>query len=185
MDQSDEDLAAACQAGDESAFEQLVTRHLKVVYSFATRNARQNADDIVQETFLKAWQHIRRYSSERAAFKTWLMHITRTTTIDFLRRKRSIPMSEFETVEGDNVLEDSLTDNEPLADELFVRSEDAETLEMALQQLPLLQREVIVLRYGSGLIFEEIAQIVEASANTIKTRHRRGIVALRKIMNRK
>ena len=92
--------------GDESAFAELTKRHLSGVYSFVVRyvgNA-EEAEDITQDTFLKAWKSLKKYDPSSSKFKTWLFRIARNTSIDFLRKKKHVPFSQFETEGGVNVL---------------------------------------------------------------------------------
>lgn len=97
MTQSDEELITAYLAGNSKAFTVLVERHLNGVYSYVLRFVGDEvAEDIVQETFIKAWNNIKKYNAGSSKFKTWLLRIARNTAIDFLRKKKHIPFSEFE-----------------------------------------------------------------------------------------
>lgn len=89
MEPSDEELIEAYIKGQEEAFSVLVRRYVSYVYSFSVRLVQDEseAEDITQETFLKVWKHIKKYSKECARFKTWLTRILRNTAIDFLRKK--------------------------------------------------------------------------------------------------
>ncbi|HVZ75873.1 MAG TPA: sigma-70 family RNA polymerase sigma factor [Candidatus Paceibacterota bacterium] len=184
MERSDEELIAAYIAGEESAFAIVVERHLKGVYSFARRFAgrEEDTEDIVQDIFLKAWKSIHRYDSEASRFKTWLMRIARNTTIDHLRKKKSLPMSYFDTEDG-NVLLENLEDASPLPDEAFMRAQSDEAVRRALEELKPAQREVLLLHYMSGLTFEEIGLALKKPPNTVKSIHRRALVALRSLLH--
>lgn len=179
--ESDEALIAAFGQGDEAALEELVRRHLKAVYAYALRlsGTQAEAEDIVQDTFLKTWKNLKHFDARRARFKTWLMQIARNTTIDHLRRKKTIPLSSFEDDEGANVLADSITDDEPLPDEIAARKDDKRALTEALEQLPPAQREILLLYHQNDFSFEEMSAIVGVSANTLKSRYRRALVAIR------
>src|SRR3989344_9539173 len=184
--ESDEDLIAAYLQGDEHAFANLVERHLKAVYSFTFRfvGNQSDAEDIVQESFLKVWKNLKKYSSRSASFKTWLMCIVRNTAIDYLRKRKHVPFSEFEDDEGNSLFED-LPDKAPLAEELLAQAEDIEEVERAILQLSPPHPEVLLLYYESDLTFEEVAEVLAASVNTVKSRHRRAIIALRELLHRK
>ena len=184
MHQSDEELVALYLAGDESAYNELVERHLKTVYSFVVRfvgNA-QDAEDIVQETFVKAWKHAKRYRSEASSFKTWVMRIARNSAIDHLRKRKALTFSQFDTPEGVNILAETLADAAPLPEELFMKKEDSEHLSEALQKLPAGIRDILLLHYDSGLTFLEIGELLGEPQNTIKSRHYRAMGALRKLL---
>jgi len=178
MDKTDEELIADYLAGDESAFATLVQRHLKSVYSFALRSAGREAEDIAQDTFLKAWKNLKRYDPASARFKTWLMRIARNTIIDYLRKSKPLVFSDLGGDRDDDFVPE-VPDAEPLPDELAARGEDARTVEEALEKLPPPYREVLLLRYMSQLSFEEIGDVLNESPNTVRSRHRRGLARLR------
>ena len=187
MDRSDEDLLAAFVGGDEAAFSLLVERYLKSVYSFVMRfvGDSHDAEDIVQDTFLKAWKSAEQYNVEASKFKTWILRIARNTAIDFLRKRKHIPFSEFDTETGQNMLIETVADSSELADELFARMEDTEVLNRSLQKLSQGAREILLLHYTSGLTFLEIGEILGEPQNTVKSRHHRAIRSLRNILGDK
>lgn len=184
MDRSDEELVAAHVAGEEGAFAQLVGRHLKGVYSFTLRfiGDSQEAEDVVQETFLKAWKSARQYKPESSKFKTWLLRIARNSAIDYLRKRRHIAFSEFDT-EGGNVLAEVIPDQGELPEELFAKAQDAEALTKALRQLAPDAREILLLHYTNGLTFLQIGEMLGQPPNTVKSRHHRAILSLRKLLS--
>ncbi|MDE1919137.1 MAG: sigma-70 family RNA polymerase sigma factor [Patescibacteria group bacterium] len=180
MEKPDEELVVEHLAGNEEAFTLLVKRHLKGIYSFVARLAAEEADDIVQDTFLKAWKGLRSYDSRSAAFKTWLTRIARNAAIDHLRKKKPLVFSDF----GDGT-EDGFPDpedSEPLPDEAFARAEDAQALEEALKSLQPLYREVILLRDMSQLTFEEMGAVLGAPVNTVRSRYRRGLARMKRLL---
>jgi RNA polymerase sigma-70 factor (ECF subfamily) len=183
-ERTDEDLIAAYMSGEENAFSLLTARHLKSVYSFAYRliGDQHAAEDVTQETFLKIWKAVKKYDPISSRFKTWMLRITRNTVIDFLRKRKNLIISHFEDEEGQNPLIDTITDESKLPDELFADKEDVETLTRAVDQLTLKHREVLTLHYTNGLTFEEISNVLEEPQNTVKSRHHRALLTLRKLM---
>ncbi len=183
-DRSDEELIAAYLTGQEDAFGELTRRHLTGVYSFTLRfvGSVHDAEDIVQDTFLKAWKSLRKYDPRSSKFKTWLFRIARNTAIDFLRKKKHVPFSQFETEGGVNVLTETVASEEELPDTLMMKLEDAKELHTTLEQLPPRAREILLLYYTNELTFEEIGTILGEPTNTVKSRHRRALQALRKIL---
>ncbi len=175
MERSDDMLIEAHLAGDEDAFAELVGRHLRGVYSFAARSVARDADDLVQEIFLKAWRGLRSYDRSQARFRTWLMRIARNTVIDSLRKKTSTVFTDLGTEEQPF----EARDPEPLPDELAAKTHDARAARRALDALSPLYREVLLLRYMEQMTFEEIASILDESANTVRSRHRRALAQLR------
>lgn len=184
MDTTDEELIRAYLAGDESAFAELTHRHLGGVYSFILRfvGSAHDAEDITQDTFLKAWKSLKKYNPSASKFKTWLFRIARNSAIDFLRKKKHIPFSQFETESGANMLTETVADAEELPDALLMKLEDAKELHATLEELPPKAREILLLYYTNDLTFEEIGEMLGEPANTVKSRHRRALQALRKIL---
>ena len=134
MEKTDEELVTDSLSGNEDAFALLVTRHLRMVYSFALRSAGDGAEDIAQDTFLKVWKNLPRYEPRSAKFKTWLMRIARNTVVDYLRRKKSVAFSHFANEAGDSPLMDA-PDDGPLPDELVARAQDARDVRKVLENL--------------------------------------------------
>jgi RNA polymerase sigma-70 factor, ECF subfamily len=182
--ENDEDLITAYLEGEESAFAILVQRHLKSVYSFVFRfvGSEKDAEDIVQETFIKAWKNLKNYSRQSSRFKTWLMHIARNTSIDYLRKKQHIPFSKLEGEDETGWFAENLPDEQLLPDELLAHKGDVEDLERAMLKLSPAYREVLLFYYGSDITFEEAAIISGISVNTLKSRHHRAVAELRKLL---
>src|SRR3989344_1965862 len=94
---SDSQLISEYLEGNDRSLTVLADRHLPAVYNFAfslTRDS-QMAEDVAQESFIKAWKNIRRFMTTKN-FQTWLFSITRNTAIDKLRQKREVAFSAFE-----------------------------------------------------------------------------------------
>lgn len=184
MDSTDEELIAHYLTGEESAFAELTRRHLAGVYSFVLRfvGNSEEAEDITQESFLKAWKSLKKYDPSSSKFKTWLFRIARNSAIDFLRKKKHVPFSYFETPEGSNVLTETVASDDELPDALMMRLEDAKELHATLERLPAKAREILLLYYTNEFTFEEIGEMLGEPTNTVKSRHRRALQALRKIL---
>jgi RNA polymerase sigma-70 factor, ECF subfamily len=165
---------------DDVTFEDLVGEHLKPIYNFLYRMVgdRQAAEDLTQDTFLKAWKNLRRFDRSRN-FKTWLFTIAKNTAFDFFRKKREIPFSNFTSEEGGNWLE-NIADENILPDEFLERSDLAEKFEKILGKIPIHYRAILLLHYKEDFSLYEIAEILGEPYNTIKSRHQRGIVRLKK-----
>lgn len=178
---SDAELAVAYLAGEEAALTGLVNRHLKTVYNFVLRQSGEEAvaEDVTQETFIKAWKSLKKFDPKRR-FLTWLLAIARNTFLDQLKKKNPVAFSELEREDGSNPVADSLEDSAPLPSELFERKDLAAQVERALSELPAGQREVVHLHYLGQLTFAEIGEISGEPLHTVKSRHFRAMAELRK-----
>lgn len=183
MEQSDHELVTIYLQGDDAALPTLVARHLKPVLNFVYRlvGNRADAEDITQETFFKAWKNLKKYHNDKS-FKTWIYTIAHNTAIDALRKRKEVVFSQFETEDG-NALVDTLPDPEPLPNELFARIGDAENIDRVLKELPSAAREVVILRYHEDLTFDEIGRILDKPLHTVKSQHRRALIALKKLLD--
>ncbi len=168
--------------GNEKALEELVSKYLKPVYNFAFRLSQNESDasDITQETFIKAWKNLKRFDKEKK-FLTWILTIARNTFIDKSRKKSPLLFGELET--NNENYEDNLEDTAELPDEILERNELSEELDKALGELPIKYRDIILLHDGNDLTFEEISEITKEPMNTIKSRYRRGLIILKKILH--
>jgi RNA polymerase sigma-70 factor (ECF subfamily) len=183
-ERSDEELITAYLKGEEPAFGTLTARHLRGVYTFALRMVGDPAaaDDIAQETFLKAWKSLKKYEEATSKFKTWLLRIARNTAVDYLRKRKHVPISYFENETGSNILAETVADQEELAPDLLAKLDDAKELNKVMEELSPKHREILQLYYSNDCTFEEIAELVGEPANTVKSRHRRALAALRTLI---
>lgn len=169
--------------GDEAALEILVNHYLKPIYGFIFHlvgNAAE-AEDLTQEVFVRMWRNLKKFDMEKK-FKSWLFAIAKNAVIDYWRKIKAIPFSQFEDEAGNNYLSDTLADETPLPDELFDREHLSIEVAAALNKLPVHYRLVLLLYYQNELTFQEIADSLNKSINTVKSRHRRALLALRKIL---
>ncbi len=168
-------------AGNEKAFAVLVNRYFKIVYRYSLSWQKDStlAEDATQETFLKVWKKLNTFDTA-GSFKSWILRITRNTNIDILRKKKSFNFTELGVNDEDNFVE-SIESTDPLPDEVFAHIEDKEVLRSMLENLSLQEREVIRLRYGEDMSFEEIANVLDKNLNTVKSLNRRGLLKLREL----
>ncbi|MBA2615683.1 MAG: sigma-70 family RNA polymerase sigma factor [Actinobacteria bacterium] len=162
---SDEALARRTLAGDISAFEAIVERHRLVVRRVAARIVGEDeADDVAQDAFLRAFHRVGRFRAE-ASFRSWLLRITHNAALDALARRRAQPVDDV----GD--LEDEASPGRPRtpADQLEER-ERRDRLAAKLRLMQPTHRAVLVLRDLEGLSYEEIATITEAPLGSVKGR---------------
>lgn len=180
---SDQILVKKYLQGDKQSLELLINQYLKPIYSFVYRYVgnEQEAEDITQEVFVKAWRNIKKFDQNKS-FKTWLFLIAKNSCIDFLKKKRMIPFSEFDTEDGNNLIADTFADPSPLPQELLEKAEMAQMLNFALEKLPPKYRMVLFLRYNDHFNFREIAESLGEPLHTIISRHRRALAMLKKLL---
>lgn len=170
--------------GDDQAFAQLVTAYEKQVFNLCLRMCgnREEAKDLAQEAFLKAWRGLRFYQFE-AAFSTWLYRLTSNVCIDYLRREKRRPTVSL-TLEDDNqeTPEMEIADSAPLPEEQVLHREREELVAWAMNQLDEEFRQVLTLRVIENLSYEEIGQIMELKEGTVKSRLARARLKLKKIL---
>lgn len=183
MQKDEQKLIVDYLGGNDTALAELIGHYMKPVYNFVYRfagNNKEEAEDIIQETFFKMWRNLKKYRAGEN-FKTWLFTIARNTAYDHLRKKKNFVFSDFDT--EDALFEDTIADKEPLSDEIFALAESRELLAQAMSQLSPQFREVLILHYDHELTFDEIGKILDEPLNTVKSRHRRAVRALRDTLN--
>ena len=180
---NERDLVLRAKRGDQDAFEQLVLDNQNRIYSLALRlmGDREEAADLAQEAFLKAWQGLPTFQGE-SSFSTWLYRLTSNVCIDALRRNRR-RQAVAETVsldDDDSWIEPADWEGDP--QRLLERAELSRAVERGMEALPDHFRQVLVLRELSGLSYQEIGTAMELDLGTVKSRIARARVALRKIL---
>ncbi|GAP72190.1 sigma-70 family RNA polymerase sigma factor [Candidatus Symbiothrix dinenymphae] len=183
---TDEELVRAYANGENAAFDALLNRHKSGVFSyihFTVRN-RELAEDIFQETFVKAIMTIKqdRYV-DNGKFRAWINRIAHNLIIDHFRQQKYE-----QTVSNDDYDYDLLNDFR-LADETIedtmVRDQITSDVQHLVEFLPANQKEVVQLRYYQDFSFKEIADMTGVSINTALGRMRYAIMNIRKMANEK
>lgn len=171
--------------GDTRAFEELVAQYQNKVYalSFRYMGNEEDAYDMAQEAFIKAFRSLRSFKGN-SSFSTWLYRITTNVCLDELRRrKRKIsPISLDEPVatrDGDEV-EKEIADTSLSADILYEQKEFSQYINDLLNEMKPEHKTAIVLRDVMGFSYEEIAEVLNCSMGTVKSRISRAREALRK-----
>jgi RNA polymerase sigma-70 factor (ECF subfamily) len=181
-DQTDEQLMRMFQRGDARAFETLMRRHRTPVYSFLLRFTRApaRAEDLTQETFLRLVKAAAEWKPS-AAVRTWLFTIARNLATDEARRgaHRATEPLDGPAREGSRSPAERVAAEGVAPDDAAAAVELRPRLEAALAALPEEQREVFLLREHAGLSFPEIAEATRSNENTVKSRLRYALLALR------
>ena len=162
-------LIRRCLHGEQSAFAQLYDNYATGVYRlcYSLLMNQQDAEDVTQETFVYAFKSLSRYDSRRAAFKTWLYTIAVSRCRNTYRRKH-LPQ-----INLSQLFHNTLTAPAAERPEAVMAERAAQdALATALAQLSAPLREAIVLRYGHGLTYREIAEVMHCPPKTAESRVR-------------
>ena len=166
---TDEFTLRRAQKGDAQAFEQLVTPHEQMLWRVCWHytHHQEDAADCLQETMLKAWRAIKSYRGE-CSLSSWLYRIASTVCLDFLRKQKRLPQTE----SADELAEEGFSpvDESPTPDEAILKAESADSIRAAIDSLPGDMRTVIILYALQGLGYEEIADTMNTSVGTVKSR---------------
>lgn len=168
-------LVAQAQNGDKDAFALLYQEYVIPIYRYTylrVGNAEQ-AEDLTQEVFIRALNSIGGYRYKGKPFVSWLFRIAHNLIIDYYRKtkkNKAVPLSESITI---------MADNDPL-DEVE-RSIEMSTVKLAIEKLPPGQKEVISLRFGTGLSVAEVAIAIGKTEGTVKKLQHEALIKLRKL----
>ena len=165
--------------GDPDAFDALLARYQNRLYRYLLRLTANPAaaEDLFQETWLKVITRIHRYD-ERRPFEPWLFSVARNLAIDYLRRRS--PESLDEPSEHGETRIARLEADEPGSLEVLLERERHGLLERKLEELPVVYREALSLRFEEEMTFEEIAAVLSAPLSTVKSRVQRALSMLRR-----
>jgi len=168
----DRELVQRAQAQDKEAFEELVRRHQHRVFAVAggILRRREDAEDIAQQVFVKAYFSLKRFD-QRAAFSTWLYKITVNECWDLLRKRKVRPLVYESDLSEEQARQfgatDERTSEEPDISEKLVARERVRNLMAGLDER---DRTMLILKEVEGFAVEEIAEMLGLNANTVKVR---------------
>jgi RNA polymerase sigma-70 factor (ECF subfamily) len=173
---TDEALLAGMATGDADASKAFVQRFQRQVFGLAVvvlGGDASGAEDVAQETFLRAWRYAANYDARRGSVTTWLLTITRNLAIDALRMRRVDPVSP-DVLNAMNLIS---TESRP--DERAAAADDAARLRAAVAELPVDQRRALVLAAFLGRSAREVSEAENIPLGTAKTRIRSAMQRLR------
>ena len=180
---SDRALLNNYLSGDRSAISELIERHSQRVRNYIGMMVKDNdiADDIFQETFIKAVKVIDegRYV-DSGKFLSWVLRIAHNRVLDYFRREKA--SKQINESEAGYDMIGTMRFSEPTAEDNIVLGEVEQTVRNLIDQLPEEQQEVVRLRYYSKLSFQEIAEQTEVSINTALGRMRYALINLRRMI---
>lgn len=183
MEWSDAEAAAEVCGGNQSAFRVLVERHSHALFRLAFRMTgnEQDAEDLVQETFIRAYRQIARFD-RRASFSTWVYRICVNRALDLLRARKSRKEHQSPALEDENSWLDRLASHEPSPERLTHSSQLASLLEPALEELTELERAAFVLRHYEGFDIEQVSNALGVKGSAAKQSIFRAVQKLRRAL---
>ncbi len=183
---TDEQLVRAYAKGNNEAFDTILRRHQDRIFSYILRIIKNEdiANDIFQETFVKAIQTIRlgRYT-ENGKFPAWISRIAHNLIIDYYRQEKSENLQSADLTDVDILNRKELC--EDTIEDIMISNQIRDDVKYLIEELPELQKEVLMMRYYQNLSFKEIAEITGVSINTALGRMRYAILNLRRIAREK
>ena len=182
MEETDAAAVARARSGDSDAFRFLVERHSRNVFRLAFRMTgnEEDAEDMVQETFLRAYKQLNRYES-RSSFGTWLYRIAANCSVDLIRsRKHRQEVAVVDEEEKD--IMHMLPSSDPGPDRLAVSKQVQERITEAMAGLTQQERTAFVLRHFEGLSIEQISGMLGVGGNAAKHSIFRAVQKLRKAL---
>ncbi len=179
MDQKIEaEIVARVLNGERQEYALLVEEYKTPIYNLAYRMTgnHRDAEDLAQETFIRAFQHLQRFDPDKSFF-TWLYTISLNIIRNHLRRRRAVALEDERGIS--NLTAAPSAGENP--EQIFIRNQQATVLNACLQKLPVDLREAIILRFYLELSFEEAAAISGASLSAVKMRVYRGLDRLKQL----
>ena len=171
----DQALVTASLAGDTTAFDEIVERHRRAIYQVCLRfvNNHEDASDLAQETFVRAWKGLGSFKGQ-AALSTWLYRIAVNVCLNRVSAKRI----HVEPLESDRVIDPAAE----LPGTDLLRQERADAVRRAIAELPEKQRATLILRAYHEMSHQEIADVLGSSVGTVKANFFHALANLKKIL---
>lgn len=167
---ADAELVREAIRGGEGSFEELVRRYQRPIVGYVYRmlGDYESALDVSQEVFIKVHNSLARFDSG-FKFSTWIYRIAHNAAIDHMRRNSANTFS-LETENADGAYELQVECQKPSPEKLRELSEWRTEIEAVIAELPVAYRELIILRHGRDLSYDEIAEVTELPLGTVKNR---------------
>ena len=172
---SDESLLSSMGAGDDEAAAAFLRRFQARVFGLALTVVRDRgiAEEVAQETFVRAWQHAAAYDPRRGRVSTWLLSIARNLAVDRIRTKRAQP------IDPEVLMTMELPSTDPDPEHGGMNAHETMRVQRALKTLPVEQRQALLLASFYGRTAREISELEAVPIGTVKTRIRTAMIKLR------
>ena len=184
-------LVRRCISGDAAAWQEIVQRYHRRIYSICYRFAgsADDAQDLTQEVFIKMYRTLSSYDVERGGFMTWVTTITRNLLVDHFRKSKQDRITDSLDAtpsehEDSMPLVEQIQDKSLPPDSRVQSRETGETVHRALQKLSPDLREAVILRDLQDLDYREIATVLKVPEGTVKSRINRGRAELARLLQR-
>lgn len=180
---TDEQLVTAYLKGDRESLNILIKRYLTPIFNYALGLVKNEdaADDLTQEIFVKVWQKIKKFDN-RYKFKNWLYALARNTCLDYFKKHKIMTFSEINPAGDILFFENLIKEILPSPQAGLETAEEAVMINSALDRLPEKYKTAVKLHYQGGYKFREIAGMLKTSIETVKSRNRRALIKLKKII---
>jgi len=184
-------LVRQCMAGDQHAWQQLVTAQHRRIYAICYRftGSASDAEDLTQEVFLKLYRNLASFDTHKGSFQTWIITLARNLLVDHFRRTRQDRVTDSLDISFDGdpaspTMADRLTDGRASQETHVAGLELRARIQQALSQLSPELREAVVFRDLEDMDYKEIAQVLRIPEGTVKSRISRGRGELARILQR-
>ena len=178
MELTDSAIVTKARRGDADAFRALVERHSRPLFRLAFRMTgnQQDAEDVVQESFLRAWRRLGRFD-DRASFGTWLYRIATNCSLDAIRGRKRRPV--------DSGMEEpvlALPAGDPTPERVAMSGEVRERVAEAMDELSASERTAFVLRHFEGMRIEDVSRVLGCQPGATKHSVFRAVRKLRRAL---
>ena len=184
-------LVRQCMAGDQHAWQELVTSQHRRIYAICYRftGSASDAEDLTQDVFIKLFRNLASFDTQKGSFQTWITTLARNLLVDHFRRTRQDRVTDSLdiTLDGDAsspTMADRLADTRPSQEAHTSGLELRAKIQQALSQLSPELREAVVFRDLEDMDYKEIAQVLHIPEGTVKSRISRGRGELARILQR-
>ena len=179
----DNRLISLIKSGHSEIYDEIVKRYEKKLFSYVYRlvGNKEEAEDILQNVFVKAYKNIKTFDIERK-FSSWIYRIAHNEAINFLKKRNKKKFISWEDIVSSKDKMDTKSEERSPID-IWIRKESATEVKEAMEMLPGKYREVLILRYFSEKSYEEIGKIIKSPVNTVGTLINRAKKKLAAVIN--